>query len=122
MYLSADSGANWVPSGSFTDRASVASSADGRKLVVAVYDGGIYTLEMQGPAPVLNIQNAKVASGLIISWPIPSTAFVLQQSPSLSPQTWVDVSTAPTFNPQSLQYEISIPLPTGTQFFRLTQR
>jgi hypothetical protein len=58
LYISTDSGTTWisnsVPSGNIpsVSATSVASSADGSKLVVAVYGGGIYTLHATAPSAV----------------------------------------------------------------------
>jgi hypothetical protein len=118
IYLSSDSGAHWLPSGSFPGETFVASSADGTKLVVVVNNGGIYTLDLGAPA--LRIQ--RTDSGLVISWPVPSGTFVIQQNPSLAPAGWTDVTTSPVLDNATLQYRVTIPLPADTMFYRLASR
>ena len=122
LFLSSDSGTNWIQSGSFPGPTFVACSADGRKLVVAVYDGGIYTLEMPPASPVLKIRRAGAAPDLLISWPVPSSNFALQQSPTLAPGSWTDVNTPSSLDYSSLQYYVRISSPAGSLFYRLVSR
>jgi hypothetical protein len=102
--------------------ASLASSADGAKFVAAVNScggaasGSIYTRQGTS-APVLNISGAE--GGVLISWLIPSSRFVLQENSNLTSTAWRDVATAPTFDPSTLQYQVSIPKPLSTLFYRL---
>jgi hypothetical protein len=76
--------------------------------------GGIYTLQTT-PAPQLNL--APSGSNLNVSWIIPSTNFVLQQTADLV--SWADLTNAPTLNFTNLQNEIILS-PTGSSgFYRL---
>ena len=118
IYASMDSGVSWAR----TDAPdiyweSVACSADGCKQVASGY-GGIYTRQTT-PHPVLNV--IPNASKLILSWVIPSIPFVLQQTSGLD-NGWADVLITPVLNSLNLHYEVSVPKPTGTVFYRLASR
>lgn len=66
--------------------------------------------------PIVGIANA--APGTIeIVWPTSATGWVLQESPDLSPASWVS-SALPITNSGG-QNQVSIPNPTGSRFFRL---
>lgn len=95
---------------------SVASSADGCKLVAAVSDGGIYTWQTT-PTPVLNITPA--GSGLLISWIVPSMPFALQETADLNAPDWTAVPMAPILNLTNLHHEVTVPLTNGNRFYRL---
>jgi hypothetical protein len=57
------------------------------------------------------------SSNLAISWTIPSTNFVLQQSPELI--SWADVTNAPALNLTNLNNELSLSPTNSSGFFRL---
>lgn len=116
IYTSTNSGNTWSPT--HLSQAgiwkAVASSADGNRLVAVANGGGIWTFQST-PNPQLKISLADTNAKL--SWIVPSTNFVLQQSADLV--LWNDVTNPPTFNPTNLQNEINLP-PTDTSgFYRL---
>jgi hypothetical protein len=122
IYTSTNSGvtltSNSVPSGYWS---SVASSADGSKLVAAIdpfsFIGnarGIYVSHTT-PVPSLNIAPSDTA--LALSWTIPSTNFVLQQSSDLT--SWADVTNAPVLNLTNLQNEVTLSPSNSSSFYRL---
>ena len=115
IYSSTDSGATWQ-SNNVSAKAwkSVASSADGTKLVAVVNGGGIWTAQTT-PAPSVNLTPTN--GNLALSWIVPSTNFVLQQSADLS--GWTDLTNQPVLNLTNLREEISLPLSGGNTFFRL---
>ena len=114
LYISTNAGNSWVLTSS--PRRSwqvVASSADGNKLVAITALDGIWT--SQTPAPQMNLTptNGK----LTLSWVVPSTNFVLQQSSDLG--SWMDVTNPPVLNLTNLQNEVILS-PTGSSgFYRL---
>ncbi len=117
IYTSSDSGSTWVSnSAPELAWASVASSADGCKLVAVTGNGGIYTRQ-ETPRPKLNF--APSTSGLVLSWTVPSVNFDLQQAPDLTSGKWATVPAMPTLNYTTLQYQVSIPKPQRTMFYRL---
>ncbi len=115
IVTSTDSGLTWTTNivahaGNWT---SVASSADGNSLVAVASTGGIWTLRGV-TSPQLNLSSTN--GDLALSWTIPSTNFVLQQSLDLV--SWTDVTNTPALNLTNLQNEVFVP-PTNTTFFRL---
>jgi hypothetical protein len=117
IYISTDFGGTWLtnisPSAIWS---SVVSSADGTKLAATINGtgGGIWTAQLQ-EAPRLNFSFSN--GNAVISWTIPSTCFVLQQSADLV--SWADVTNAPALNLSNLQNEIFLS-PTNTSgFYRL---
>jgi hypothetical protein len=118
IYSSTDAGVTWGPA-SVTNASwvSVASSADGAKLVAAANGGGIYTWQTI-PAPVLNVTTS--ADGSVeISWTVPSLTFALQETSNLATSHWTPVGVSPTLNYGTLQYQVTLPKPQGTVFYRL---
>jgi photosystem II stability/assembly factor-like uncharacterized protein len=118
IYTSTNSGATWtsntVPNQEWT---FVACSADGNKMVAVsgrYILGLIYTL-CSTPAPSMNIMPSR--GDLTLSWLVPSTNFVMQQSSDLG--SWTDVSNSPALNLTNLQDEVTLPMPAGSGFYRL---
>ncbi|MBL9146057.1 MAG: hypothetical protein JNM99_20415 [Verrucomicrobiaceae bacterium] len=68
--------------------------------------------------PVVSI-SAPAGGGLGFSWPESATGWVLQESPDLSPASWVNSALPVTTS--GGQNQISIPNPTGSLFFRLAR-
>jgi len=98
----------------------ITSSADGCRLAGCVgwRGGGIYTWQTT-PHPVLNVVTH--GTSLLLSWVVPSMAFVLQQSSELDAE-WADVPTTPVLNYTNLHYEVNLATPNGTVFYRLASR
>jgi hypothetical protein len=98
-----------------------AAVADGGTLLAcgATSLGGssvnIYILQ-SFPAPELSI--AQSSNNLALSWLIPSTNFVVQQSPDLI--SWVDLTNTPTLNLTNLNNELTLSPTNSTGFFRLS--
>jgi hypothetical protein len=66
-------------------------------------------------APELNL--APLHTNVALSWIIPSTNFVLQQSSDLT--AWVDVTNKPALNITNLQNEVTISPSNSSSFYRL---
>jgi photosystem II stability/assembly factor-like uncharacterized protein len=122
IYTSTNFGATWisnnVPSQMWT---SVATSADGGKWVATsgfnefnAPRGSIYTLQST-PAPSINIE--PINGDLNSSWTVPSTNFVMQQSPDLL--NWADMTNRPVLNLTNLQNEVLLSPPGSNVFYRL---
>ncbi len=115
IYASTNSGVTWqaanVPS---TNWQSIASSADGNKLVAVVGNGGIWTSQTT-PTPQLNLATSNTS--LALSWLVPSTNFVLQQSPDLI--SWSSITDAPALNLTNLNNELTLSPSNNIGFFRL---
>jgi hypothetical protein len=117
IYTSTNSGAIWTSnSAPSANWYSVASSADGSKFVAVVNGGGIWTLQFT-PTPQLNLASAN--GNLAFSWIMPSTNFVLQQSPDLTSASWTDMMNTPTLNLTNLQDEVTLSPPGSNVFYRL---
>jgi hypothetical protein len=116
LYASSDAGNTWnLTSSTSKGWQSVASSADGNKLVaIDGFGGGIWTSQTT-PAPQLNL--APWGSNLTVSWIIPSTNFVLQQSPDLS--SWTDMTDTPALNLTNLQDVVVLSPTNNSGFYRL---
>jgi hypothetical protein len=56
-------------------------------------------------------------STIVISWPAPSTGFVLQQAPAVSASNWVNVPASPVV--VGGQNEVTVVPVAGGQFYRL---
>jgi len=82
-------------------------------------DGGFWSIiaAVQTPgAPLLSITRSN-ANNVILSWPWPSTGFVLQENPVINTTNWTDVGTLPTTN--GINLEVIVPSPVGNRFYRL---
>jgi photosystem II stability/assembly factor-like uncharacterized protein len=115
IYTSTNSGAVWISNDApVMTWYYVASSADGNKLVAGVVGGGIYA-SCSISSPQMNLTPSP--TNVSLSWIIPSTNFVLQQSTDLT--AWVDLTNPPTLNLTNLQNEVTLPLSASNSFFRL---
>jgi uncharacterized protein (DUF2141 family) len=69
-----------------------------------------------GPALAIMVTN----STLTVSWPFPSTGFVLESTPSLSPPNWQPAPESAVTNDALL--EVMVPVTPGPRYFRLHKR
>jgi hypothetical protein len=122
IYTSTNSGATWKSNNVSAQLwKSIASSADGSKLVAAIeyFDevaksGGIW-ISQSKPTPSMQIMPTN--NNLMFSWLVPSTNFVLQWSADLC--GWADLTSQPVLNLTNLQDEVALPLPGSNRFYRL---
>ena len=87
IYTSTDSGVTWnQTSAPGAGWLSIASSADGTRLAAVVDGGGIWTaqatIQTTQTTPGLTITPS--GGSIIVSWPYPSSGFILQQNDDLS--------------------------------------
>lgn len=126
VYTSTDAGLSWS-SNNVAPQAwvSVACSADGNLRIAAtpvssrtspVGTGSIWISRVTA-TPSLNID--LVDTNVLVSWMVPSSDFILQQTSDLAVGEWQDVSTVPTLNLATLQNEVLLPLTSTNAFFRL---
>lgn len=120
IYLSTNSGANWVATDApSNDWCGVTCSADGGKMyaVVGRHDitGPIYGAQVV-VSPKLRIAPA-VNGAAAISWTVPSTNFVLQQSPSLASPSWTTVTNVPVMT--NVEDQVVVPSTNSQGFFQL---
>ena len=123
IYISTNLGASWyqttAPS---TNWVSLATSADGNKLVAAA-NGDTYAIRAKGgiwlsqttPSPQLNL--TPVSTNFTLRWTWPSTNFGLQQSSDLL--AWAGVTNAPVLNLTNLQNQVTLPRSGPRVFYRL---
>jgi hypothetical protein len=121
LYISTNSGASWTTNAS-ENWTGVACSADGGALLaVAASDanldgdsGAIYSFRSV-QSPLLNTKPS--AGNLQLSWLIPSTDFVLEQSADLN--NWTSLTNRSCFNPTNLEDEIMVSPTNSAGFYRL---
>ena len=128
IYISTDSGATWK----FTDTPaawswpSIACSADGSRILALSEEGAFATLYDPAPEPPLPPSprlNVNLSGPeLDLSWLVPSTRFVLQQTAALGSGAWADVSTAPRLDLSNLHERLSLIASPGNRYFRLKQQ
>jgi len=117
IYTSTNAGASWTPNGTPSlNWCSVASSADGSKLVAVANGGGIWTSQST-PVPLLSITPS--GTNLVLSWIVPSMDFLLQQNSDLTTTNWMEVTNTPTLNLTNLQNQVTLSSPVGNRFYRL---
>lgn len=119
--LSTDSGATWTTNSPLLTWSALAASADGGKLAAAStgYDSGtnaetVY-VSQSIVSPVMFLGPG--SRGLKLSWLVPSTNFVLQQSAGLA--MWSNITNSPALNLSNLQNEVELPSTNGAGFYRL---
>jgi photosystem II stability/assembly factor-like uncharacterized protein len=126
IYISTNSGASWALDAVSNYWGAVASSADGTKLVAATGNSGVYGGTKSFTAGYIYTSQIKSSSrmnitptnsSLKLSWIIPSTNFVMQQSADL--HNWADMTNQPVLNLTNLQNEANLPLPGSNVFYRL---
>jgi hypothetical protein len=114
IYTSTDFGTSWastnIPGKQWY---SAASSADGGELL-AGENNGVWICQVT-PSPRLKI--APSNNNLALSWIVPSTNFVLQQSSDLG--SWTDMTNMPVLNLTNLQNEVVLSPPGSNAFYRL---
>jgi hypothetical protein len=77
--------------------------------------GGVVAAIQSPGAPLLTITPS--GANVIISWPCPSTGFVLQENPDLGPANWV--SLPPTNSDNGSTKGVVVPAGPGNRFYRL---
>ena len=124
VYTSTDAGVTWVSNSiPVSSWVSVAISADGSRLVAAALSGPgqpksqIYTL-YNPPKPSLNLTASANQAGL--TWTMPGTNFIVQQSSDPAATGWLTLTNEPTLNLSNLQYQLSLPMSNSMGFFRLS--
>jgi hypothetical protein len=82
-------------------------------------DGGFWAIiaaEQTAGAPLLTITRT-ATNTVVVSWPFPSTGFVLQETSTLLAPNWV-ASTDPVSTDGARNF-ITISHPAGSRFYRL---
>src|SRR5205085_11663463 len=111
---SEDLGLTWTKADApLTNWSSIASSADGSRLLASTGEGALYMSQVM-PEPVLRIVPRDTS--VLLSWVVPPENFVLQQNSDLSSGNWTDVSVTPVLNHTNLHYEVTVPANAGAMF------
>jgi hypothetical protein len=113
IYTSTNHGVNWAQSSVVYYPISVGVSADGCELLSGASQG--IWMYQATPSPQLNLTSS--STNLAFSWLIPSTNFVVQQSPDLI--SWSSITDAPALNFTNLNNELSLSSTNSSGFFRL---
>jgi hypothetical protein len=116
IFFSTNQGVVWIeetsPTGNWVD---ITMSADENRWA-GIGGNNIYTT-YSTPNPNLNLGHN--TNSAILSWTIPSTNFVLQQSSDLSTTNWSVVTNPPVLNLTNLQDQVTLPAPAASGFYRL---
>ena len=128
VFISTDFGETWrnadAPAG-YYGSGSVAASADG-KLILAFSRSALASLHAPAPEPSLPPSPRLIVgvSGpdLGLSWLIPSTRSILQQTAALGSGRWEDVPTPPVLELTNLHHRVSLTPSPGNRYFRLKQQ
>jgi hypothetical protein len=119
--LSTDYGATWSINSPVLTWSAVAASADGGKLAAAATSSSSDATEepvyvsQSTVSPMMFLRPC--SRGLKLSWLVPSTNFVLQQSTDLA--GWSNLTNSPALNLSNLQNEVEVSSTNATGFYRL---
>jgi hypothetical protein len=113
---SVDAGVTWTTNLTSAQWLGGVVSADGCEMAADGSGQGTW-IGLVTPSPQLNIQSQ--APNAEISWLLPSTNFVLQQTTDLTTSTWTAVTNLPTLNFSNLNQEVTVPVINSSGFFRL---
>jgi photosystem II stability/assembly factor-like uncharacterized protein len=117
LYTSTNGGATWTSnSAPFLSWRGAACSADGGVMAAGGFPGTLYYTRGI-PAPRLS--GAVSDGGLLLSWTLPSTNFVLRQNQNLGANNWTAVSNTPVLNLNNLKNEVFLQPSIGNGFYRL---
>ena len=128
ILISTDSGATWrnADAPAAQGWGSVVSSADGNFVLALSDEGSLASLHAPSPEPP-QPPSPRLSVGLSgpdldLSWLIPSTRFILQQTAALGSGGWEDVSTPPTLDLTNLHHQVILSPSPGNRYFRLKQQ
>ena len=128
VLVSTNFGGSWVTNnlpGGGSYFAGVALSADGGRVItgslfLSGFGGspGLSYISQSVDAPSLLL--ATSPANLVLSWLVPSTNFVVQQSPDLI--SWSSITDTPALNLTNLNNELTLSPTNSSGFFRLISR
>ena len=118
-------GGPWLPASGLTNWTSQVTLIPGVNTIRAYavdnrgqFSGTNSVSVAQTPGPPL-LTATHSGSSVTVSWPYPSTGFVLQQNSNLNPTNWTTAGFTITTN--AVSNSITIPASTGNLFLRLKQ-
>ena len=83
-------------------------NGDGQPDLAVANDGGIRVLLSACVSPDVPVAIVRGATTVTLSWPSPSTGFVLESTLSLSPPNWQLVGDTPTANNNRLEVALTL--------------
>lgn len=113
---SVDGGNSWQTNLPSSQWNGAAISADGCLMIVQGSSQATWVGRLT-PSPQMNVQLQD--TNVTVSWLIPSTNFVLQQTADLSTPVWTQVGISPTLNFTNLKEEATVPANGSNTFLRL---
>lgn len=118
VVYSTNYGINWMTNSSPASFNAIACSADGNRLEASgdpLY--GTNYIYSSYPQPLPQINTIASSNQLALSWTVPSTNMILQQSGDL--KSWTSMTNSPVLNLTNLHEQITIPTTNSASFFRL---
>ena len=109
------SGGSYSVTGTIGQPDASGAMSGGNYSVVGGFWSYAAAVQMPG-APFLTLVNTGTNT-VVVSWPYPSTGFVLQQNADLGTTNWTDVSTTPIDDSDNRTVIVSPPV--GNRFYRL---
>lgn len=113
-WFSVDGGGVMNATGGSYTLSGTSGQADAGVLGGGKLAGGFWGL-LAPLQPTLTIQ--RLGANVIISWPSPSTGFVLQETAALVTAAWSDVAQVPSDN--GIAKSVILPASATTRFYRL---
>ena len=97
--------------------AGAGSSADGCELFLGGNNNDGVWIWQAIPSPTLGV--ASRSNSVTLSWLLPSTNLVVQQSPDLTTGNWMALTNLPGLNYTNLQNYVALTSTNGSVFYRL---
>jgi hypothetical protein len=124
IYTSRNGGSAWTSNNvSPATWTTCACSADGNVMVATAEPGstggGVWVLKTR-PSPQLNISFS--GGGIDLSWIVPSTNVVLEQSLNLNSVNWTILTNSPSLNLSNLQEQMTVQPTNSRAIFRLVSQ
>src|SRR5262249_38528688 len=124
IFISTNAGLSWFSAEAPAEGwSAVACSGNGSNIVAVAIAGPICTLRLPLPPPPPffppRLSVAQSGPGLGLSWLVPSTSFVLQETSDSTTANWAQVTTPPTLNFTNLRQELVLPATNQSGFYRL---
>jgi hypothetical protein len=94
-------------------------NSDGQLDLAVVNDGGVSVLLNTCPSDAIDLAIGLSATAVAVSWPFPSSTFVLESTTGLSQANWIPAGSPLTNNGR---LEVTVPFSQGERYFRLRKQ